>query len=65
MFKQCYKYIYKDCVMFDCDWSVWYFPICFKYDTVGNNHHPWTFEIGFLCFRLIFCLHEDTKAPKE
>lgn len=46
---------------FDFDINHWYFPICFHYATVGNNHRPYTLQIGFLCFNFIICIDEDSK----
>lgn len=46
---------------FDFDITCWDFPICFRYTTVGNNHRPWTFQIGFLCFALTICIDEDSR----
>lgn len=48
-------------IKFYCDIDDWYFPICFHYTAVGNNHRPWTFSIRFLCFELVFCIDEDSR----
>lgn len=48
-------------VILEYDTTNWYFPICFHYTTVGNNHRPWTFQINFLCFSLIICIDEDSR----
>ena len=43
------------------DTTEWYFPICFRYSTVGNDRRPWTFGISFLCLQLIVCIDEDSR----
>ena len=43
------------------DITQWYFPLCIKYSTVGNDHRPWTIQISFLCFNLIICIDEDSR----
>lgn len=40
----------------ECDVTHWYFPICFNYTTVGNDHRPWTLQIGFYVLILSFAL---------
>lgn len=51
----------KTMFKFDFDTTRWYFPICFQYQTVGNNRRPWTLQIGFLCFNFIICIDEDSR----
>lgn len=38
----------------------WIFPIALHLTCVGNNNRPYTFSIDLLCFRLIFCIDEDS-----
>ena len=49
--------------MFDFRFNLteWYFPLCFHYSTVGNNHRPWTFQIMFLCFQFTIRIDEDSR----
>lgn len=49
-------------IEFYFDIDDWFFPVSFQYTTIGNRHRPWTFRIGFLCFELIICIHEDAKT---
>lgn len=46
---------------FDIDTTQWYFPICFHYQTVGNNRRPYNFQIKFLCFNFIICIDEASR----
>lgn len=48
-------------VVFYLDIDHWVFPLAFQYDTVGNNHRPWTFKIEFLCFSLVFCIDPHSR----
>ena len=50
---------------FKFDITQWNFPICFHYTTVGNNHRPWTFQIGFLCFDFTICIDEDSRQSDD
>ena len=47
-------------IKFYADTSNWVFPISLHLTCVGNDHRPYTFSIDFLCFRLIFCIDEDS-----
>lgn len=38
----------------------WVFPVMFHLTCVGSNYRPYTFSLVFLCFRLIFCIDEDS-----
>lgn len=42
------------------DTHQWIFPVALRLSLVGNNHRLYTISIDFLCFRLIFCIDEDS-----
>lgn len=42
------------------DTSDWVFPVIFHLTCVGNDNRPYTFSLDLLCFRLIFCIDEES-----
>jgi hypothetical protein len=46
---------------FECDITDWYFPVCLRYITVGNDRRPWNLQLNFLCFKFIICIDEDSR----
>lgn len=56
-----FRKVNENMFKFECDITQWYFPICFHYQTVGNNHRPYNLQIGFLCFNFIICIDEYSR----
>ena len=46
---------------FEIDTYKWIFPLSIIVNLVGTNHRIYNIIIGFLCFRLVFCIDEDAR----
>lgn len=46
---------------FDINMHQWTFPLSVIVNLVGNNHRIYNIIMGFLCFRIVFCIDEDAR----
>ena len=51
----------RGAVVFCFDIDEWVFPLCFRYESVGNDHRPWIVRIEFLCFSLVFPVDKNAR----
>ena len=47
-------------IKFYTDLTEWVIPASIHLSLVGNNHRLYTVSIDILCFRLIFCIDDDS-----